>query len=770
MMDMLTRIRSLNRNTLGIIALILTVLFAFLFRVAVNVYMFPPAVHFLAVPPYSFKRYYVHYDVKGDGTYSEVNEVVMNVDTEEGIQLSKRFYVKMPSMVFDFSKIDVEVLTAYTLKKNGQHVEAIWSDHHDEELANAGNVMQSATYAPLKMIEFKDAIVGDALVFSYKVVQKEAVSPGNVAISQVVSGYEKYDDVVVNLSAPATLNLQADTDGFETVKATNTAGIQNWVWKYQNRKADVFRAVKAWVVQAVRGVPSDMMARIHISTFKDTAAEWAALRPKSLAPKVQTAEAAPLILEGSTPEERFASEKKAAEAGNAEAQMLLAYAYDVGIGVTKDAAKAIEWYEKSAAQGYPRAQLMLGQDYFFGKWGKREIAKGAEWYQKAVSQAGIKGDPSVESRIGLAFEKGKEVPKDAAKAMEWYQRAAAQDYGLAQFYLSLMYENGNGVPKDAAKAEEWFQKAVAHGWEEDKDDLNKYTTLSPDRDKSVAWFKKGAERGYASAQYRLGEIYESWMHEIYGYGSGVANDYDKAFDLYQKAAEQGHVKAQYSLGEMYRHGKGVAADADKAIEWYQKAAAHADAQMQKTIKGAIKETYAQGEVGSAPNGSSPNSDIRLITATRIGPVKLGMRLGEAKNALPATAKFARTENAEGLALIAVRLGDEVLMILYAGEEHEDSPIEWSKRIENIETFDPECHTAEGVHPYSLVRDVEKVYGKTKQIMVSEIESREFIDFKNQPKHFLIRSDYIGIFPTDSARYTTKFKPDGEILSIAISSN
>lgn len=490
-------------------------------------------------------------------------------------------------------------------------------------------------------------------------------------------------------------------------------------------------------------------------------------------PKDQTAKSAPLIPKQPTPEELFASWQKNAETGNADAQLQVGYAYDVGIGVTKDAAKAIEWYEKSAAQGYPRAQLMLGQDYFFGKWGKREIAKGAEWYQKAVSQVGIKGDPSVETRIGLAFENGKEVPKDTAKAMEWYQRAAAQDYGLAQFYLSLVYENGNGVPKDAAKAEEWFQKAVTHGWEEDKDDLNKYTTLSPDRDKSVEWFKKGAERGYASAQYRLGEIYEIWMHEIYGYGSGMANDYDKAFELYRKAAEQGHVKAQYSLGEMYRHGKGVAADAGKAIEWYQKAAAHADAQMQKTIKGAIKETYAQGEVsarnGTAPSGSPLDSDIRLITATRIGPVKLGMKLDDVRKVLPA-AKFERTTDGEGRALVAVKLGNEVLMILYAGEEHEDSPIEWSKRIENIETFDPECHTAEGVHPYSLVRNVEKVYGKTKQIMVSEIESREFIDFKNQPKHFLIRSNYIGIFPTNSARYTTKFKPDGEIMSIAISAN
>jgi len=37
------------------------------------------------------------------------------------------------------------------------------------------------------------------------------------------------------------------------------------------------------------------------------------------------------------------------------------------------------------------------------------------------------------------------------------RRAAAQDYGLAQFYLSLMYEKARGC-KDAATAEDGFKR------------------------------------------------------------------------------------------------------------------------------------------------------------------------------------------------------------------------------------------------------------------------------------------------------------------------
>ncbi len=858
-----------------------------------------------AASPFGYKQYRISYDVKLDGTYTALVETVMSVETEFGIQIAQHYLLASGEGIKNGKK-EVDILTAYTLKENGKKIEAIRLNPQDEKLPGAGGIMQMPADDQAKMVAFQDVAVGDDLIFSYKVIRKVAVSPGNVSLTQILSEGES----VVSLSAPATMNLRIEAAGIKAVKATEIGGVKNWVWKYQGKKAGD--------LQTRKPVPFKGFPIIHISSFKDQAAETAASMPKSPLLKDQATETTPSIPKQLTPEERFAEWRKDAGYGKADAQFQVGYAYDVGIGVTKDAAKAIEWFEKSAAQGYSRAQLMLGQDYFFGKWGKREIAKGAEWYQKAVSQAGVQGDPAVETRIGLEFEKGKEVPKDAVKAVEWYQRAAAQGYGLAQFYLSLMYENGNGVAKDAAKAEEWFQKAAAHGrddgidglntypylsldpaksmewfkrdaergnanaqvqvgfaydfgigvtkdsakafewyqkavsqagvkfdpavetriglefekgkevprdavkavewyqraaaqgyglaqfylslmyekgngvakdaakaeewfqkaaaygWEKDKDGLNKFTTLSPDRDKSVEWFKRGAERGNADAQYRLGEIYGSWMHEIYGYGNGVDNDNDKAFEWYRKAAEQGHVKAQYSMGEMYRHGNGVAADADKAVEWFQKSAAHADAQMQKHIKETIEEMYEQGEVstrnGAASQRLSPDSDIRLITATSIGPVKLGMRLHEAKNALPATAKFARTENAEGLALISVEIGNEDLMILYAGEEHFDSPIDWSRRIENIETFDPECHTAEGVHPYSLVRDIEKVYGKTKRIMVSEIESREYIDFEKQPKHFLIRSDYIGIFPTDNSRITTKFKPEGAILSIAISSN
>lgn len=61
-----------------------------------------------------------------------------------------------------------------------------------------------------------------------------------------------------------------------------------------------------------------------------------------------------------------------------------------------------------------------------------------------------------------------------------------------------------------------------------------------------------------------------------------------------------------------------------------------------------------------------------------------MTLDEAKAALPA-AVLTRTSDGEGVALVEVKLGDEQLMVLYAGEEDPAAPVDMKKRIKNIET-------------------------------------------------------------------------------------
>lgn len=99
-----------------------------------------------------------------------------------------------------------------------------------------------------------------------------------------------------------------------------------------------------------------------------------------------------------TPEQKFAEVKRKAESGNAKDQLGLARMYYNGDGVTKDDAKAAEWYEKAAGQGNAFAQYNLGMMYAKGEGVSKDPAKAAEWWHKAAAQG---NEAAQESLKGL---------------------------------------------------------------------------------------------------------------------------------------------------------------------------------------------------------------------------------------------------------------------------------------------------------------------------------------------------------------------------------
>jgi TPR repeat protein len=104
----------------------------------------------------------------------------------------------------------------------------------------------------------------------------------------------------------------------------------------------------------------------------------------------------------------------------------------------------------------------------------------------------------------------------------------------------------------------------------------------PSADK-VAEYRKAAEQGDASAQYKLGVCYDS--------GEGVAKDEMEAVKWWRKAAEQGDAMAQFDLGVCYDSGEGVAKDKIEAVKWWRKAAEQGYAPAQFNLG----NSYAQGE-------------------------------------------------------------------------------------------------------------------------------------------------------------------------------
>jgi hypothetical protein len=169
-------------------------------------------------------------------------------------------------------------------------------------------------------------------------------------------------------------------------------------------------------------------------------------------------------------------------------------------------------------------------------------------------------------------------------------------------------------------------------------------------------------------------------------------------------------------------------------------------------------------IASRPALAQPSPPL-LIHGQGIGPIRLGQTLQQARLAWPG-ARFQRSSDGEGMALVAVTLGPDTVLQLYANERDRAAPINGSAVIVWIETFSPKPATAEGMRVGLPVRRLEQVYGPVRSILRSELEGRELITFARQPPHLRFRLTPGAMVPGPNNGSTT-YRPDARLLSIAV---
>jgi hypothetical protein len=117
-----------------------------------------------------------------------------------------------------------------------------------------------------------------------------------------------------------------------------------------------------------------------------------------------------------------------AEAGNADAQIMLGIMYENGLGVPQNDSVAVTWYCKAADQGQANAQCNLGYMYYNGRGITRDYGAAATWFCKAAEQ----GHTSSQFNLGIMYENGLGVAQDYATAASWYRKAADQGHARAE--------------------------------------------------------------------------------------------------------------------------------------------------------------------------------------------------------------------------------------------------------------------------------------------------------------------------------------------------
>jgi uncharacterized protein len=263
-----------------------------------------------------------------------------------------------------------------------------------------------------------------------------------------------------------------------------------------------------------------------------------------------------------------------AEAGDAEAQTVLALAYHAGVLLKNDEVEALRLLHKAADQGFLAAEESLGIFYAKGLgMSQPSPSEALSWYTAAARH----GSLDAATNIAFMYATGDGIPKDMAAAIRWFRQAADAGGATAQYNLALIYERGDGVQRDERESMLWLTKAA------DQDLMPALMELAgraarnrgggpSNVEVAITRYKRAAELGNAIAQAILGDVYSD--------GELVKADYDQAVKYYRMAADQEQRDGEFGLGARYFLGQGVPLDQKEAFRWFQAAAdqGHPDAQ------------------------------------------------------------------------------------------------------------------------------------------------------------------------------------------------
>ncbi len=141
---------------------------------------------------------------------------------------------------------------------------------------------------------------------------------------------------------------------------------------------------------------------------------------------------------------------RSAEAGDADAQFVLAYSYYQG----GSPEAALGWLKKSAERKHPKAWRLLGDFHAKGL-----VAKGKVDHREAATcylKASVLGDAAAMGKLSECYFEGQGVARSTFTGVKWLRSAAeAGDRGAARL-LAMRLSEGDDVPRDSAEAYLWM--------------------------------------------------------------------------------------------------------------------------------------------------------------------------------------------------------------------------------------------------------------------------------------------------------------------------
>ncbi len=169
-------------------------------------------------------------------------------------------------------------------------------------------------------------------------------------------------------------------------------------------------------------------------------------------------------------------------------------------------------------------------------------------------------------RIMKRFKKLQEKQIDEKIMNAYYQKIlqSANENNVRAAFLMGKFERGIDENKSIA----WFRKAAEKGNAAAAFFIgvayNHGNKVKKDAKEAFKWFKKSADGGFSQALIEIGLAYNA--------GRVVKRDLKAAFNYYLKGAQLGDSDGLYQVGWCFYNGNGVKKDLAEAAKWYRKAA------------------------------------------------------------------------------------------------------------------------------------------------------------------------------------------------------
>jgi len=208
--------------------------------------------------PFRYLTWHVTYDVNSDGSFVETQKWSRTIYKESELESGKN-----TSVTFSTSVAKGEILEAYTLKKSGNRIDAPKNSYQitiNDGYKNASPLFSDETTIS---VVFPELEVGDTAVFSTKIVNSQGIFPKQFSILHYFSRFTAYDDVTIEITAPASMNLKYKSFFLTEQNPSKKDGKQVFRWTYRNKTPEKWTPDDNGIV-SIGDDPS-----LYVSTFKN---------------------------------------------------------------------------------------------------------------------------------------------------------------------------------------------------------------------------------------------------------------------------------------------------------------------------------------------------------------------------------------------------------------------------------------------------------------------------------------------------------------------